>query len=184
MRLIKILPALFFGCCAISNACFATIVSGNNTLNINGSDAFVHAYDHAQVNLGVNSDVAFLDMHDQSHVSIYGGKLSWLHLYEQSTATLYMTNISWLLMADASKATVIGSDFSYTGGHLSGKWADGSPFSFWALNFNGATNQLGSIGGVMPSNLILQTVPTPGTLYLLGAALLPLLAFRRQGVKN
>lgn len=180
LQIKKILAGLSLGCCVISNVSYGSIITGTNTLSINGSDAFVYAYNQATVNLGTGSNVAFLDMYDQSHVSITDGSLSWLHLYDQSTAAIYQTNISWLLMEDNSVATIYGSDFSYSGGHLSGKWSDGTLFSFWALNFNRADYSLILAGSSMPRNLILHNVPTPGTLPLLAAALIPVLAFRRK----
>lgn len=180
LQINRFLAGLSLGCCVISNVSYGSIITGNNTLSINGSDAFVFAYDQATVNLGIGSDVAFMYMHDQSHVSVTGGSLSWLHLYEQSTAAIHQTDISWLLMADNSIATVYGSDFSYSGGILSGKWSDGTAFSFWALNFNSTNYSPIFNTSSMPRNLSLHNVPTPGTLPLLVAALIPVLAFSRK----
>jgi len=194
----KTLAALILGGCAISTSSQATVITGSNTHTISGADSFVYAYNQATVNLTAGADVAFLDMHDQSHVNFFAGELSWLNLYEQSTADIFGGNlswlklhdqsaadiheaeISWLLMGGDSIAHIYGSDFSYAGGHLSGKWADGSAFSFWALNMDGNGQIVPAFSASMPVNISLHSVPTPGTLYLIGAALLPLMGFHRK----
>jgi hypothetical protein len=176
----KTLTALVLGSCAISTTSYGTVITGSNSHSINGYDSFVYAYNHATVNLIAGADVAFLDMHDQSHVNLYAGELSWLSLYDQSTADIHEIELSWLLMGGNSIANIYGSDFSYAGGHLSGKWSDGSPFSFWALNINSNGQIVPPIPAAMPTSISLHSVPTPGTLYLLGAALLPLMGFHRK----
>ncbi|MDO9219928.1 MAG: hypothetical protein Q7T90_02780 [Thiobacillus sp.] len=180
MNIKKILTALILGSTALSTASQGTVITGNASHSINGSDAFVYAYDQATVVLTAGADVAFLHMHDQSHVNLYAGELSWLHLYDQSTADIHQTDISWLLLGGDSIANIYGSDFSYGGGHLSGKWSDESPFSFWALNINSNGQIITPAPASMPTNISLHSVPIPGTLYLLGAALLPLIGFHRK----
>ncbi len=180
MHIKKTLTALVLASCTVSNASYGTVITGNNSYSINGNDSFVNAYNQATVNLTAGADVAFLYMHDQSHVNLYAGKLSWLHLYDQSTADIHEMDISWLLMGGDSIAHIYGSDFSYAGGHLSGKWSDGSAFSFWALNIDSNGKIVIPAPASMPTNISLHSVPTPGTLYLLGAALLPLMGFHRK----
>ena len=180
MYIKKTLTALILGSCAVSNASHGTVITDSNSYSINGVDSFVSAYNHAIVNLNVGADVAFLDMHDQSHVNLYAGELSWLNLFDQSTADIHGIDISWLLMGGDSIANIYGSDFSYAGGHLSGKWSDGSLFSFWALNIDSNGQITTPSPTSIPVNISLHSVPTPGTLYLLGAALLPLLGFHQK----
>ena len=180
MNIKSILTALILGSTALSTTSQGTVITGNALHSISGSDAFVYAYNQATVALTTGADVAFLDMYDQSHASLYAGELSWLHLYDQSTADIHQIDISWLLMGGNSIAHIYGSDFSYGGGHLSGKWSDGSPFSFWALNINSNGQITTPAPASMPTNISLHSVPIPGTLYLFGAALLPLIGFHRK----
>lgn len=180
MNIRNILTALILGGATLSTASHGTVITGNASHTINGSDPFVKAYDQATVILTTGANVAFLDMYDQSHASLNGGVLSWLYLYDQSTADIHQAAISWLLMGESSTAHIYGSDFSYSGGHLNGKWSDGSPFSFWALNINGAGQIITPAPASMPTNITLHSVPVPGTLYLFGAALLPLIGLHRK----
>jgi hypothetical protein len=83
-------------------------------------------------------------------------------------------------MDSDSIANIYGSDFSYAGGHLSGKWSDGSLFSFWALNIDSNGQITTPSPASIPVNISLHSVPVPGTLYLLGAALFPLMGFHRK----
>lgn len=155
-------------------------ISGNNVVTISGYDPYVYVSDHATVNLVGSSDVSFLDTYDQSHANIYDGQLSWLNMYNQSTADIHKTDISWLLMGGGSSATIYGSNFSYSGGHLSGNWLDGTQFSFWALNIydNGQIVTPNPVS--MPSNITLSSVPVPAAAWLLGSGLLGLSGVARR----
>lgn len=178
---IKTMMATFtLACCAVSHSSYGTVITGSSVYSINGVDAFVSAYDQGVVNLVDGADVAFLDTRDQSHVNIYGGELSWLNMYGQSTADIYKVDLSWLLLAENSTAHIYGSNFSYSGGHLSGNWSDGSAFSFWALNANSRGMIENPSPVLMPANISLHGVPLPGTLYLFGAALFPLMGSLRK----
>lgn len=180
MQIKTMVATLGLACCAASTSSYGTVITGNGVHSINGPDAFVSAYDQAVVNLLDGADVAFLDTRDQSHVNIHGGELSWLNMYEQSTADIYKVDLSWLLLAENSTAHIYGSNFFYSGGHLSGNWSDGSAFSFWALNANSRGMIENPSPVSMPANISLHSVPLPGTLYLFGAALFPLMGSLRQ----
>lgn len=178
----------------------ASVITGNAVQSISGIESTVHAYDQATVNLIGGADVAWLymhqqsslnffagdaswiHMHDSSEAEISGGDLSWLLMFDSSAANIYKSDISWLVMGGDSIAHIYGSNFSYFGSHLSGNWADGTPFSFWAVNGNAQGMALPAIGVSMPANIVLHAVPVPATLYLIGLAL-PVLAWVRGGLR-
>jgi hypothetical protein len=150
----------------------ASTVGNNDVLDINGADSFVTAYSNSTVNLLPNSDVAFLDLYDNSTANLLGGNLSWLTLHGTSTANLYSSDLSWLVVGENAKVNIFGYNFSYAFGHLSGNWADGEAFSFWAVN--GLAGPLPT--NTMPSNINLNAVPLPAS-SLLFASSLALLGF-------
>lgn len=136
---------------------------------------FMSANSNAAIQGG---DLSWLKMYDNSHVDITNGILSWLQMFEASTANIYKADISWLVLAENSKAEIYGSNFAYSGGHLSGNWADGTPFSFWALSGNAQGMPTVVRLPVLPENIVLHVVPAPATAYLMMLAL-PLLTLSR-----
>ncbi len=121
-------------------------------------------------------DLSWLKLYGNSSANITNGNISWLQIFETSSASILKADISWLVVGGASRADIYGRNFTYSGGHLSGNWTDGTPFSFWALegDAQGVPNVVG-IYSQLPDNIVLHTVPVPSTAYLILLAL-PLLA--------
>lgn len=180
---------------------YALTLTGNSSSAINGSDdAFVYQYDTSTLSLNSGADVAFLETHnnaqaniysgsqlsflntyDASVANVYGGDTSWLILHDQSQVNVYKTVTSWLLVAENATATIFGSNFNYSNGHLSGNWSDGSAFSFRALNAqNDGQINFNADQSILPSNIILTSVPLPGAFYLFASTLFGLIGFLRK----
>lgn len=187
MKTKSILTGLALACVLASGKSQATVINGSAVQSISGYESTVYAYDQATVNLIDGADVVWLYLHQQSNlnflagsaswirmydsaqVEISGGDLSWLLMFDSSTANIYKSDISWLVMGADTTAHIHGRNFSYANGNLSGNWADGTPFSFWAVNGTSEGTPLPAIGASpMPENIVLHTVPVPATLYLIG----------------
>lgn len=184
--------------CVASSASHATVLTGDAVHAIDGYDGYVDAFDQASVNFVSGADVSWLSMYGQSNLNFFGGEASWVRMHDnssarilggtvswlvmldRSTADIYKSTISWLVLDDVSRVDIYGSDFAYSGGHLSGNWADGTPFSFWALNGDAQGIPTGFGSSWMPENIYLHAVPAPATSYLIILAL-PLLALFRNG---
>jgi len=159
------------------------VVDGADEIDIYASESFVSAYDSSIITTHVGSSVAFLDGYDSSTFNINGGEISWLELYDSNVTNIsFVEDLSWLLVSDNSTVNIFGSDFSYSRGHLSGTWGNGSSFSFWALEELDLHE--GNIGDFLPDNIILHvvSVPEPSSLalFFLGVAGL---VFRRNKVR-
>ncbi|WP_196158992.1 PEP-CTERM sorting domain-containing protein [Reinekea sp. G2M2-21] len=164
---------------ALMGAAEATEIRGSEALLIDGYDAFVNGYENSSISVVEGADISFLSLYDQSSVDVEGGEISWLHLYDDSSANLYYINqISWLLMDESTTVNLYGSDFSYTSGHISGLWANGEAFSFWALNHDDLES--GNITNIMPGSLVLHSVPETSTVALMFVGLIGLFFSRRQ----
>jgi hypothetical protein len=149
-----------------------------------GKAAWVHMYDdsQAQIDGGI---LSWLKMYDNSRANIYGSDLSWLLLFETSDVNIYKADISWLVLNGNARADIYGSNFVYSGGHLSGNWKDGTPFSFWALPGTDQGMPILDFGDIsMPQNIFLHTVPEPSTLCLTALPLLALALLRRKAARG
>ena len=155
--------------------------TGQTTVNVNGSTiAWSYFYDTSVVNVTGNANVSWMHLRDNAAAHIYDGTISWLKLYESSRANLTSPDhVSWLLLNDQSQAHLYGSDFSYGGGHISGKWANGVPFSFWALNEVDLANPE-SNRSIKPAGLHLHVVPEPVSSGLAVGALAAAFLLRRR----
>lgn len=201
MKTKSIFAGLVLASALASGGSQATTITGNAVQSISGIASNVYAYDQATVNLIGGADVGRLFMHQQSSLNFLAGDVSWIHMYDSSeakisggelswllmsdssTANIYKSDISWLVMGGDSIAHIYGSNFSYFGGHLSGNWGDGTPFSYWAVTGNAQGMPLLTIGpSPMPANIVLHAVPVPATLYLIGLAL-PILAWVRRDLR-
>lgn len=149
---------------------FSSSVHNSDVLNLNGADAFVSAFDDSTVNLLASSDVAFLDLYGNSTANLHGGVLSWLTMHGTSSANIYSSELSWLLMKNDAKVNVFGSNLSYNGGHLTGTWANGANFSFWALNITDNNDLVLTSLDTMPSNISLNAVPLPPSFLLFASS--------------
>jgi len=156
------------------------VINGNDVVDIYGHEGFVTAYDQSTITTHIGSSVAFLNGRDDSIFNINGGDISWLQLYNNNkTSISFVEDLSWLLVSDDSEITIFGTNFSYSGGHLSGVWSNGLAFSFWALEELDLHS--GAIGNIIPDNIILRavSVPEPSSLTLL-IMCLALLTYRKK----
>ncbi len=164
---------------ALMGAAEATEIRGSEALLIDGYEVLVHGYENSSISVVEGADISFLSLYDQSSVDVKGGEISWLHLYDDSSADLnYANDISWLLMDDSATANLYGSDFSYASGQISGLWANGEAFSFWALNHDDLES--GNITNIMPASLVLHSVSETSTVALMFVGVIGLFFSRRQ----
>ncbi len=105
-------------------------------------------------------EIAWINGYDDSRININAGDISWLKVYEDSVTNIsFVDDLSWLLLNDDAKVNIYGTDFSYANGHLAGTWANGSNFSFWALNQT--TLNSGNINDIFPDTITLHSVSVP-----------------------
>lgn len=73
-----------------------------------------------------------------------------------------------LFVDDSAEINIFGSDFSYSGGFLSGMWANGEPFNYLALEVEDFKSGPGDMpfGDNLPDNIMLHVVSTPSTIFL------------------
>lgn len=169
-----------------SSSAYSLTINGSNSVDINGYESNIHTYNQSTLNAKSGSDISWLYAHDDSTINIEGGEISWLYGYDNSTINIsagdiswlklydnnetnisFLDDLSWLLVNDDAIVNIYGSDFSYSNGHLSGAWGNGSTFSFWALEE--LDLNAGNIGNILPDNIILHavSVPEPSSLALL-----------------
>ncbi|MDG9671378.1 PEP-CTERM sorting domain-containing protein [Hahella sp. CR1] len=156
----------------LSTSAYSLTINENDAININGSESMVYTHDQSTLTAMPDSDISWLYAYDNSTININGGETSWLFGYHNSTINIsagdiswlkvfnnsetnitYLDNLSWLEVYNDAVVNIYGSNFSYSNSHLSGNWANGNSFSFWAL---------GNI-----DNIVLHAVPEPSTFALL-----------------
>ncbi len=146
--------------------------SGSATTIVDPANvSWVYASGNAEVNV-TGGTVSWLEMKDSSVANVSGGDIGWVRLRDQSAARITgATEISWLVFMDpTAQAEIVADNVKFSGGHLSGIWADGSAFSFWAVNE--ADLSSGAFNFSMPAGLsISATVPEPATWMLWGLGL-------------
>ena len=182
LRIHALLLALIF-----SNTINAFAIYGSDVFDVTGNEGSLSGYGDSTINVHPGSSVAWLYGYEASTINIYGGDISWLTLYDQSVANITgVEDLSWLLVNDNSKVNIFGSDFSYSHGHLSGVWQDGSSFSFWALREIDVSYV--NITDILPDNIKLHvvSVPEPGTvlLFLIGLVLVFHVSRTRGGCRG
>jgi len=149
------------------------IIQNVEDIDIYGSEAFVSVYDSGKLTTYKDTDIAFLYGYDNSTFDITGGDISWLHLYDNNVTNIsFVSDLSWLLVNDNATVNIYADNLSYSNGHLSGTWGNGSDFSFWALEQADLT--AGSIGDVIPDNITLHATsvsePSILAMFAIGAA--------------
>jgi hypothetical protein len=174
--------------------CFFICNSASAQL-IDGSASFVNAKGTTQVDVLSNAQVSFLDAFDQTHINVLGGEINWLTLHNEATANISGGKISWINAYDNSfakltglddlswlvfhgadsRVEVVGNNISYSNGHLSGVWANGVPFSFWAVRDYITSSTI-------PSNIVISSVPEPSTLLFLAVGF-PLAFIRARNAR-
>lgn len=145
---------------------------------MSGADvSYLYSYGRTSSSISAGSVVSWVYGYNQSTLDISGGDISWLKLYDNSVTTLTKAkDLSWLLVSDNSQVDIYGKEFSYSGGHLSGVWGDGTPFSFWA-EYN---SPAGVISTVLPVNITLHTVPLPAAVWLFASGAGLMFGFRKS----
>ncbi len=163
-----------------STSVYSLTVGGSNTKDIYSGDtiSWLYANDSSALNI-YGGDISWLYANDSSTLNISGGDISWL--YANNNSQVNITNaddLGWLLVNDNSQVNIFGSNFSYSGGLLSGAWNNGVSFLFWSLEE--ADLNTGSFGNILPDNVLLHTVPIPAAAFLFGTALIGLIGCRRK----
>lgn len=165
-----------FACLLLAAATALPLTVQASDVVIDGTQTSVilSGLDTATVLPGAN--ISWLDVRDQSHLTMTGGDVAWLNVYDQASVTISgAEDISWLLINSEEAAIEIqASNVAYSGGHLSGVWANGQSFEFWALYQSTLADPLGDQWSVMPSNITITAVPEPGTWALMSLGLLGL----------
>lgn len=129
---------------------------------LGGAVSGLSTYDNSTARVS-GGNVSWMNLYDNSHADVSGADISWLWLYDNSTVRITgADDISWLVLEGASaRAEIVANNVTFRGGHLSGTWANGKEFSFWAVRAGFAPFS------VMPSNISITAVPEPST-WLLG----------------
>jgi hypothetical protein len=174
-----------------SYSSYSAIINGNDLVDVTGFESSISAYEQSVTNVKPTSDVPRIYAYDESEINIMGGEVSWVYGYDDTTINIsagdiswltlsgnnetnisFVDDLSWLLLNDDAIVNIFGTDFSYDNGILSGEWANGSNFSFWALEE--LDLQSGNITSFLPDNIVLHasSVPEPASvaLIVLGAA--------------
>jgi hypothetical protein len=117
--------------------------------------------------------VSSISMRDNATADITGGDISWLRVGDNSSVRITgLQELSWLLFtAGNGRVEIVADDVTYSGGHLSGTWANGQSFSFWAIKESSILG--GGIGAsLMPEGIAITAVPEPSSyaLFLIGCA--------------
>jgi len=144
----------------------------NATVEMQGGEVSgLSTHDNSRA-LVSGGEVSWLRLYENSHADVTGGQLSWIWLHDQSTVRITgLTDLSWLVFDDTTaRAEIVADNVSYSSGHLSGTWANGQAFSFWAVDAGFMPTS------VMPSNISITAVPEPDALALLGVGGLMLAA--------
>lgn len=132
-------------------------VSGDTILNVQHEVVYLTARDQSTVNLLPEGEISFFDLYNQAKTRITGGHISYLVMNDQSRAEILSeVDISWLHVSGESVVDIYGYDFSYSNGILSGKWANGADFSFWALPGN--LGEPVKPDNTLPANIILHDI--------------------------
>jgi hypothetical protein len=151
----------------------------SNVDMLGGMISWSDFYDSSSTNIFSGTTVGHIDLHENATANVYGGNISWFKLYSSSKAVLKTVDtLSWLLFSGQSEAHLYGSDFQYSYGHLSGKWANGSSFEFWALNSATLADPLAD-RSQPPPGLKLHVVPEPGSSAIVVCGVVMLLRRRR-----
>lgn len=167
-----------------SFSAYSMTLRGDDVASIHSGEeiVIVDAYDGSTVNV-FGGNVAYMYANDASTANISGGDISWLHANDHSKVNItFVDDLSWLLVNDNSEVHIWGADFRYSHGHLSGAWANGIQFSFWALEEE-LDLRAGSIGNTLPDNIKLNTVPIPSTILFFSSALASLVYIRKKSKK-
>lgn len=157
--------------CLTSLSINALELVGTEDMDLYGSESFITVRDFAALRTHESTNIAFLKGRDNSTIDVNGGVISWLNTYDNNVTNISFANdLSWLLVNDNSVVNIYGSNFNYSGGHLSGTWNNGYSFEFWAVEELDLFS--GNIGNLLPNNIVLHTAsvpePTAFGLFLIG----------------
>lgn len=147
------------------NPAFGIKLTGNVEYDIYESESYVDTYDESILNIHMGSRISHLSSYENSSIIIKGGEISFFDAYENSRAVIYyVEDLSWLIVNDDCKIGLIGTEFTYQGGRLSGKWENGQSFSFWLLQGQGQGQPPTHEDEFMPHNVYFidpQSLPLP-----------------------
>jgi len=131
---------------------------GTSTLNFTGGSSYnIKPYYSGTVNM-IGGSVTYLSAFDSSTMNIMGGSIGNLSAYHSSIINVF------------------GTDFLVNQSGLTGKWADGTPFSISFFDHPGHITPGDST--YQHVNLLPPVIPEPATLLLLGLGAVML---RRKG---
>ncbi|OYY93240.1 MAG: hypothetical protein B7Y41_13040 [Hydrogenophilales bacterium 28-61-23] len=150
------------------------------TANIESGDiSYLTLHNDTTANIE-SGDISWLMLHDNSTANIENGIISWVKAYDRSFIRLTgAEDLSWLVFHSAdSRAEIVANNVSYSNGHLSGNWADGRVFSFWAIHQDLYNSS------VMPTNIVITQVPEPSGLLLFAVGVPFAFLWSRQRAKS
>lgn len=150
----------------------------NATVQVQGGEVSGLSTHDSSRALVSGGEVSWLRLYENSHADLTGGQLSWIWLHDHSTVRITgLTDLSWLVFDDTTtRAEIVADNVSYSGGHLSGTWANGQAFSFWAVDAGFSPTS------VMPSSIFITAVPEPSAWAMGLIGMVGLLTWRsRQG---
>jgi hypothetical protein len=113
---------------------FVSTTGNTRTYIVDGGNvSFFDAYDTSSVDV-LGGHVGHLTLHGSTAATISDGDISWLRVLDSSkTSITGIDNLSWLVVSETSHVDILATDATFSSGHLSGTWLDGSSFEFWAV---------------------------------------------------
>jgi hypothetical protein len=130
-----------------------------------GHLSYLNLYDASTAKVS-GGDVSYIYSRNNSTVNVNGGEISWLFAKDQSQVNVTgAPNLSWLILSEQGNVDLYVREFNYGGGQISGRWANRSPFHFWAF-FDNDLSTPPVFTNIMPSGLQVHVVPEPGALAL------------------
>jgi hypothetical protein len=176
----------------------AVIVTGDDSLNFSGSANQVIARQQSFVTILPGADVNKVVAREEASLTVLGGSIHNLVIQDNAASTvtladifmvnttgnsrLSLSNLSGLkrlVVEDTSEVEIIGSQFVFDKGYLSGYWANGEAFLIRTVNLTGVGNRK-DLPATIIQNDVSSEVPVPAAAWLFASALVGLGALGRR----